>query len=297
MINKDTERDMVTVEDVSTIQASSTPRRLSETDTTTTASEPEKSQETEKAKAATATHEQSKSQESKPSNGGAQSESMFTEEDPFLNPAEIKDFWDKAFAAGWKKVFDAATHSYTLNGVTIPSVTRALDHAGLVSYDMVREDILERKSVLGSLVHQACHFYDEQDLDFNSLSEDVKPRLDAWANFRAETGFVPRRIEKRYVATVNGMTYGLTVDREGFFKKDEAIIDLKTSAAVAPWCGIQLAGYALGVPDFEGKIMSPLTLFYDFSDTHDANVFISALHITIWKLHHGSALRKIEEAA
>src|SRR5216683_1940928 len=106
---------------------------------------------------------------------------------------------------------------------------------------------------------------------------------------------------KRYVATVNGMTYGLTVDREGFFKKDEAIIDLKTSAAVAPWCGIQLAGYALGVPDFEGKIMSPLTLFYrrrrmivqlcengkykkfDFSDTHDANVFISALHITLWK--------------
>src|SRR6266566_2325563 len=124
-------------------------------------------------------------------------------------------------------VFDAATHAYTLNGVNIPSVTRTLDHAGLVSYEMVRQDILEKKSWLGIKVHEACHYYDQNDLNWASLDEDVKPRLDAWASFRADTGFVPQRIEARFVATVNGMTYGLTVDREGVFKKQEAIIDLK----------------------------------------------------------------------
>lgn len=210
-------------------------------------------------------------------------------------------------------VFDGATHSYTLDGIIIPSVTRTLDQAGLVSYDMVRQDILERKSILGSLVHQACHFYDEQDLDFSSLSDDIKWRVEAWANFRSDTGFVPRRIEKRYVATVHGMTYGLTIDREGLFKKDEAIIDLKTSATIEDWVAIQTAGYALGVPDFDGKVLSPLALFHrrrrmavqllangkykkrDFEDRADATVFISGLHITHWKLEHGSTLRKIEE--
>ena len=209
-------------------------------------------------------------------------------------------------------VFQEATHSYILDGVHIPSVTRIIDHAGIVSYDMVRADVLERKSKLGTLVHQACHYYDENDLDWSSISEEVKPRVDAWASFRSDTGFVPRRIEVRYVATVNGMTYGLTADREGFFKKDEAIIDIKTSADVADWVAIQTAGYALGVPDFEGQVLSPLALFYrrrrlavqllpngkymkrDFEDRNDATVFISGLHITNWKIAHGSALRKME---
>ena len=210
-------------------------------------------------------------------------------------------------------VFDGATHSYTLDGVVIPSVTRALDHAGLVEYDMVRADLLERKSILGSLTHQACHFYDEQDLDFKSLSDDIKPRVEAWANFRIDTGFTPRLIEKRYVATVNGMTYGLTVDREGFFRKEEAIIDLKTSAVIGDWVAIQTAGYALGVPDYEGQMLSPIALFYkrrrmavqllatgkykkfDYEERGDASVFVSTLHITHWKLQHGKSLRKIEE--
>lgn len=209
--------------------------------------------------------------------------------------------------------FDENSHTYhTRNGI-VPGVTRILDHSGLVDYGMVRQEIMERKSILGSLVHQATHFADEQDLDFSSLSEDVKPRVDAWLSFRADTGFIPRRIEKRYIATVNSMTFGLTVDREGLFKKDEVIIDLKTSAVIADWCGIQLAGYALGVPDFDGKDVSPMALFYrrrrmivqlletgkyrkfDYNDKQDARVFISALHISNWKMAHGSALRKIEE--
>jgi hypothetical protein len=210
-------------------------------------------------------------------------------------------------------VFDAATHAYTLDGITIPSCTRVLDHAGLVDYSMIRQEILERKSLLGSLVHQATHFYDEQDLDFSSLTDDIKYRVEAWANFRIDTGFVPRLIEKRFVATVNGMTYGLTIDREGLFKKDEAIVDLKTSATIEDWVAVQTSGYALGVPDYNGKTLSPLALFHrrrrmavqllsngkyfkrDFEDRNDATVFISGLHITHWKLNHKKPLRKIEE--
>jgi len=33
---------------------------------------------------------------------------------------------------------------------------------------------------------------------------------------------------------------------------------------------------------------------YDFEDNSDATVFISGLHITNWKIAHGTALRKLE---
>jgi hypothetical protein len=211
--------------------------------------------------------------------------------------------------------FDAITHSYTLNGIVVPSCTRCLDHAGLVSYDMVRREILERKSRIGVLVHQATNYYDEDQLDPNSVHEKIKGYVDAWAMFRQDTGFVPRRIEKSFCASINGMPVGLTPDREGMFLKQEAIVDLKTSVAEQPWWSIQLAGYALGVPDFygvaSGLLSSPLALFvrrrriavqlrddgkykkFDYTEREDANVFISALHVTHWKIKQGIKLRAI----
>jgi hypothetical protein len=215
--------------------------------------------------------------------------------------------------------FVESTHAYTMEGRSVPSCTRILDHAGLVSYDMVRKDILERKSTIGTLVHQATHYYDDGDLDWSSFKEDnpadqeTKGRVEAWANFRSDTGFVPRLKEERYMAMLNGMTYGLTVDREGLMHGQEAIIEIKNAATKEDWWAIQLAGYALGVPDVGKTGRSPRALFarrrrmavqlfpdgrykkYDFVDPQDAEVFISTLHITTWKLNKGSELRKIEE--
>lgn len=208
--------------------------------------------------------------------------------------------------------FNEATHCYTQGGIEIPSVTRTLDHAGLVSYDMIRAEILQRKSLIGTYVHVGTQYYDEGKLDWSSLDDHTKGRVEAWANFRAETGFVPRRIEARFIAEVNGMKFGLTVDREGLFRTNEAIIDIKTSATFQHWWAVQGAGYALGVPDFERKIDSPLALFarrrriaiqlfdngtykkFDFNDRRDADVFMSALMITNWKKNHGTPIRKIE---
>lgn len=209
--------------------------------------------------------------------------------------------------------FDHATHTYRVDGITVPSVTRILDSAGLVSYGGIRTEVLERKSELGTKVHQATQFYDENDLDWNSLSDEVKPRVEAWASFRNDTGFQPRQIEKRFIATVQQMQYGMTVDREGFFgrKNEEAVIEIKNSAKIESWHAIQLAGYALGLPDIDGKTTSSMALFcrrrrivvqlletgkykkFDFTDRNDAGVFISALHVTHWKLSKGMKLEDL----
>lgn len=181
---------------------------------------------------------------------------------------------------------------------------------------MVRQDILERKSTIGTYVHLGTQFYDEgtagvgKGLDWKSLDDKTKGRVEAWAKFREDTGFVPRLIEKRCVAEVNGMKFGLTVDREGRFRNAEAVIDIKTSESFHEWWAIQLGGYALGCPGPDG--LSPLALFHsrrrmivqlfdngkykkhDFNDRRDADIFIAALTITIWKTNHGIPIRRLE---
>jgi hypothetical protein len=215
--------------------------------------------------------------------------------------------------------FDESTHSYARGGRTVPSVTRVLDHAGLVSYDMVRKEVLERKSLIGRRVHEATQYYDQGDLDWTGFNPDnpydveIKGRTEAWANFCKDIGFVPRVIEERYTATIQGMTYGLTVDREGLIRDRECIIDIKNAATIEPWVAIQTAGYALGVPDPLGRGGTNRLLFirrrrmavqlfpdgsykkYEFEDRGDAEVFIAALYLAQWKLSHGTELRPIEE--
>lgn len=209
--------------------------------------------------------------------------------------------------------FDEPTHAYTRDGQSVPSVTRVLDHAGLVSYDMVKREILERKSTIGTLVHLATQYYDKGVLDWSSLDDYSRGRTEAWAQFRSDTGFVPRLIEERFIATINGMPVGLTIDREGLMRGHDTIIEIKNAASVEPWWAIQTAGYALSAPDPLARGGSPRALFarrrrmavqlfpdgrykkHDFTDPQDAEIFISTLHIAHWKLSQGSPLRKIED--
>lgn len=198
----------------------------------------------------------------------------------------------------------------------MPSCTRILDHAGLASYDMVRREVLERKSKIGTLVHLATKFYDKGTLDWDSLDSYTRPRTEAWAQFRRDTGFIPRIIEEPYIACVNGMSYGLTVDREGILGGRPCVVEIKTTTNVEPWFAIQTAGYALGVPDPQAMTTAaipPWLLFsrrrrivvqlrengeykkYDFADPRDAEVFTWSLGVTHWKLEHGAKLRKIED--
>jgi hypothetical protein len=212
--------------------------------------------------------------------------------------------------------FDEATHSYTQEGHSIPSCTRVLDHAGLVSYDQVRQDILERKSRIGTIVHLATQYYDRDTLDWDSFSDsdidqENKRRVEAWARFRLDTNFAPTHIEERYVTTVNGMLYGLTVDLVGLIGGRETILDIKTSVSAMPWYAIQTAGYAMGVPGhaspramFINRRRMIVQLFpdgrykkHDFTEMADADVFLSCLHISHWKLNKGLKLKEIEEAA
>lgn len=88
--------------------------------------------------------------------------------------------------------FDEASHTYRApDGSVVPSVTGILRATG-VSADF--EDLagmstkigaaIELKRELGTALHADAHAYDDDDLDWSTVNEQVKPYLEAWATFR-----------------------------------------------------------------------------------------------------------------
>lgn len=191
--------------------------------------------------------------------------------------------------------FDEQTHTYTLNGQGLPSVTGILKDEGFVDtrfYD-------DYGRTRGEYVHKAAHLYDTGQLDEAALDPVLKPYLDAWKKFLNDSLFhvldseVPRHHPR--------LMYAGTPDKVGFFdvvpsKDIMSVIDIKTGAA-EPWTALQLAGYAEMVKhDF--KIFScnryALELKPDgnyklitYADRQDTAVWLAALTIYHWKHNNG----------
>lgn len=148
-----------------------------------------------------------------------------------------------------KMTFDEAAHEYRANGVVVPSVTQVLKSLGYADYSMVPLDVLERKRQIGSLVHQACHFYDEGDFDESDFDKFpvVKKRFEAYKKFRTVTGYVPHVNEGRQIGELFGMRYGMQFDSIGKVGKQWWLVDIKNASGGPQrgW-GIQTAAYAMG---------------------------------------------------
>jgi hypothetical protein len=199
--------------------------------------------------------------------------------------------------AGDQFTFDPETHCYRmLGGQVVPSVTQALGAAGLIDFSMVDQEVLERKALLGKLVHQACHFYDENDLP-EELPEEVAERLEGYKKFRAESGYRPERNEVRMIGMVHGIRYGMQFDSVGLLNGLPTLVDLKTGAQESPAWGVQLAGYSLGLskPLHTGAYQRVVAHLkpggrykaHTYKDPGDAYIFIAALAIATWKQNHG----------
>jgi hypothetical protein len=138
--------------------------------------------------------------------------------------------------------FDEATHAYSLDGRTIPSVTQILQAVGIVDYSHIppstRNWALER----GRMVHLYTQYDDQAVLDDSLIDPHIAPYLAAWRKFRRETGFVHDLIEHRSHHALHG--YAGTLDRRGALpKKGRTLLDIKTNTA-EEWVRLQIAAYA-----------------------------------------------------
>lgn len=131
--------------------------------------------------------------------------------------------------------FNEAEHRYTLNGRTLPGVTQILN-AVLPMFD-VPEWYLTR----GTATHYACQLLDENRLDWESVDDEIFPRVQAWHSFRKDYGGAIVANEKPMAS--ERLQYAGKLDRVIARGNDIVICDLKNS--FSPQNLLQLAAYSL----------------------------------------------------
>lgn len=192
--------------------------------------------------------------------------------------------------------FEPATHTYTMAGAVIPSVTQILEATKISDFSHVPQDVLEVAQERGTAVHQACWFDDQNDLDESSLDPRLGGYLAAWRKFRAEQQITIRLIEERVYSTLG---FAGTFDRLVTMPKwGEVMLDLKTGEQTAAW-RIQLAAYVRG---FYGNLAPKCRrgavklrddgryqlCWYEMRDmARDWNVFAGALTVYQYRKENG----------
>ena len=110
--------------------------------------------------------------------------------------------------------FQESTHTYTLDGVRVPSVTQILKP--MYSFYGVPDEVLQAKAELGTNVHRACELLDNDDLDEDS--EEGLAALEPIAGYLA--GYKKFKADKKPVVIANEQRlyhplhkYAGTIDR------------------------------------------------------------------------------------
>ena len=183
--------------------------------------------------------------------------------------------------------FDEATHTYTLNGRRLPSVTQILKPIG-PDFTMVPADVLEAKRQLGTAAHLACELDDDDDLDELTLAEALQPYVAAWRKFKADTGALVLDNERQLFHASLG--FAGTIDRRVTLRGDLWLLDLKTSAEPHASYGVQLAGYhlltQLDEPHRRGTVHlrdDGTYRLHEFKNPNDAACFRALLALHHWK--------------
>lgn len=188
--------------------------------------------------------------------------------------------------------FDAETHTYWHGEHRVPSVTQVL--GAMTDLDEIRRlrpGVIEHASERGDAVHYGCELYDQGRLDWDTVGDEIRPYIEAWVKFRAETGFVPDAIEERVFHPVH--KYAGTLDRRGTLHGVPSIVDIKCVAAMYPTTGLQTAAYAKaieaaapGTPQFARAAVQLLPTgqykLHVYADRADWPTFLGMLNIIRW---------------
>jgi len=147
--------------------------------------------------------------------------------------------------------FQESSHTLSVSGRVLPSVTTILSGAGMIKGE---EFFQQEAAYRGSAVHMICELDDLGDLDEDQqIVQQHCGYLEAARKFKKDSGFDPRVIE-RPLADVSLGFAGIP-DRFGFsaWPPKPTVVDWKTGA-IGKHVGLQLAAYVhlACVNDLEG---------------------------------------------
>lgn len=189
-------------------------------------------------------------------------------------------------------MFDALSHTYTVDGRRVPSVTQVLELAGLVDKTWFTDFGRDR----GTYVHEMLELDDQGDLNEDALDPQLVPYLTAWRACCAAAGAAWTHIEHRMADATVGVAG--TADRIGTFAGSVTIADIK-SGHPEDYIAIQLGGYAY-LAELTGTVPSAKRVkrigvfvrgdgsyrVVEYPDRRDIDIFRAALAVAQWRLAH-----------
>ena len=127
-------------------------------------------------------------------------------------------------------LFDEATHTYTLDGVVIPSVTEICAPITCGKYPPV--GVVQQAAARGTRVHELCALYDMDALP-DEIEAELVGYVKAWAAFCRDYKPVWRHIELPLYGEIDpGQPFAGTLDRIGEIDGLIRVVDIKTAASL-----------------------------------------------------------------
>lgn len=135
-------------------------------------------------------------------------------------------------------LFDPDTHTYTLDGRRVPSVTEICAPVTAVKYGSVNSALVAQAARRGSLIHEYCQCIDygvhlaELDVD-PALAGGVRAYLAFLDTYRPDWSMIEQPVYTE--------DYAGTLDRFGTIQGRPCIVDIKTTADMDRLSQISLA--------------------------------------------------------
>lgn len=182
--------------------------------------------------------------------------------------------------------YDDATHTYTIGGRRLPSVTEVLGPITAHEYHGVNLDVMERAALLGKAVHKLIELDIAGTLDDDALDDALRPYLAQWRQFRQQSGFKAMFSEQRVHSPKWG--YAGTYDLIGSLNRKFALIDCKRTCAVPRSAGPQTAAYVQAIRENSFDLPADIDRYVlhltperwrlvPQKDPNDLRVFLAAL--------------------
>lgn len=194
--------------------------------------------------------------------------------------------------------FDEDSHSYTLDGVRIPSCTQVLAAMGCTpGFQWLSPEQLAFYRSRGHAVHSAVEYAVKGTLDRRTVVDEVKPYLIGWEravnDLRIEVldyEDVPF-VEKPLAHPI--FRYGVKPDVIGRIGRQSGPIEIKATSVHAPATGLQLAAQLMAVrilmPEIGymrmGLRLLPEEPYYDYRfyvERSDESMWISLMNSFNW---------------
>ena len=141
-----------------------------------------------------------------------------------------------------KVQFDEATHTYTLDGKELPSVTHIIRYLAVDKANNADPNMALMARERGSAVHEATVMYDYSGEIPDDFPAEYAPYLEAYVQFVRD--YKPGWILTEYRMANETLGFAGTLDRFGVIDDKWCILDIKTSYKVdIPSLSAQLTAY------------------------------------------------------